>query len=556
MKSKIYSLLSALMLLAGLSACQSPEKLVSTGDEHGILQMKAFFIDDERTENEFNAVIDYDARLITIIFPYNYPRVSDNVLSAEWLTNVRVTAVLSNNSTITPELTTLDLTHDNIITVTNPFGVSTDYTVRAEVRKSDECDLLEFSIPSAGLDGIIDHEAGTVTLLAVENVGAHTAKYEVSAHATISPDPTLMPIDFDADDAKVTVIAQDGVTMRDYRFIKGEPTKLLSGMRAGSEKVMWIKKLSELNVTALNTAAGIGVLEDKIVINEKGNNQAVVISRSDGSVIGTMDLSITGGQNHYMTSDHAGHIMVNTWGSDGILRVWIFDGLTNGRELFSTAAYGCGSHLSVYGDLTGDAIITGGISGTNFKFLRWKVTKGVVGPAETVTCNGIPGTIWANSDIISTSATNANADYLVCLYGAINGLRGPAMFNGTTDKVKFQTVEDISSNWVLNACDYVKFNKGEFAIHNTVNTFTWGTDDSVYFYDISGSNFATPAVDFSATGLDINGNYGARACGNIGIANNCNDVRLWPSADGFYLYAYFMFTNGCIGCVRVDCIDR
>lgn len=554
MKTKIFTFLSALMLLTALPGCQSPEKLTSTGDEQGILQMKAFFIDDDRTENEFDAEIDYNSKVITIVFPYNYPRVSDNVLSSEWLTNVRVTAVLSNNSKIEPALTTMDLTKDNHITVTNPFGVQTDYVVRAEVRKSAECDLLSFAIPSIGLDGIINHEQETVTLLAVEDIGTLNATYEVSAHATISPDPTLMPIDFDAEGAKVTVTAQDGVTSRDYYFVKGEPTKLLSGMRQGSEKVMWIKKLAEIGATG--TAAGIGVLEDKIVINEKGNVNAVVINRGDGSVAGTMDLSITGGNNHYMTSDNAGHIVVNTFGNEGAFTIWIFDGLTNGRQLMTTSAYGCGGHISVYGDITKDAIITGGLSGSAYNFLRWQVKNGVVGAPETVTAKGVGGTVWTNGDVISTSATNPNADYLVAVYGAINGKRSPAMYNGTTNAVKFQGQADISSNWVINSVDYAEFNKGKFCIYNSVNTFTWGTDDSVYFYDISGSNLDTKAVEFGAEGLDINGNYGARALGNVGLGANANDVRLWPSADGFYLYAYFMFTNGCIGCVRVDCIDQ
>ena len=61
-------------------------------------------------------------------------------------------------------------------------------------------------------------------------------------------------------------------------------------------------------------------------------------------------------------------------------------------------------------------------------------------------------------------------------------------------------------------------------------------------------------LNFGASGLDINGNYGGKAAG-VQNANGTSDVALRVSADGYYLYIYFMFTNGYVGCIRCDCLD-
>ncbi|MFR5271051.1 MAG: hypothetical protein ACLTGI_11610 [Hoylesella buccalis] len=48
--------------------------------------------------------------------------------------------------------------------------------------------------------------------------------------------------------------------------------------------------------------------------------------------------------------------------------------------------------------------------------------------------------------------------------------------------------------------------------------------------------------------------YGGKALGKQN-ANGTGDVALRVSNDGYYLYIYFMFTNGYVGCVRCDCLD-
>ena len=51
------------------------------------------------------------------------------------------------------------------------------------------------------------------------------------------------------------------------------------------------------------------------------------------------------------------------------------------------------------------------------------------------------------------------------------------------------------------------------------------------------------------------GFYGGRA--NDGVNSNAvQDVKLHVSKDGYFMYGYFMFCNGYVGCVQFDCIAQ
>ena len=73
-------------------------------------------------------------------------------------------------------------------------------------------------------------------------------------------------------------------------------------------------------------------------------------------------------------------------------------------------------------------------------------------------------------------------------------------------------------------------------------------------FDTGAGTMDKTVLDFGDSGLKINGNYGAKAAGGQN-ANGTADVAFKVSADGYYLYIYFMFTNGYVGCVRCDCLD-
>lgn len=562
MKTRILSVIAVFGLLASLTGCHDPEKVVSNGDENGILSLTGNFVNEEIY---FTSEIDHTARTITMVFPYNYPEESDNLMDVDALKAVQLRASMSNNSIIEPALGTWDLTKEHKITITNHLGVKHVYTLKGEIRKNNACDIMELTIPDAALNGIVNHDQATVTLITTDQVGTLTGEYKLSPHATLVPDIAVEPFDFDAEDAKLTVVAQDGVTKKEYTIIKGEPTKLLSGMRPGSEKLLWVKKLADIGCVKRNIQAGIGVTDDYVVINEKGMTDAVVLSTKDGSVVTRMNLStIPTNMNHSMTSDDAGHIIVNSYGNEGTFYVWVYDNIdAQPRAIITQGMYGVGQRVSVIGDVTKDAVIVAPVNGTSLDFYRWAVKDGVVGNYELVHLNGVTSSVWGNADIAPTSATNPNADYYAVFYAQANGTRAPFCYNGSTNSMKYaglwnteKNSLDDAGNWIMNACDFKEFNRAKFFFYNSVNTFSWGTNDLLYLMDVSGSNLTTHAVDFSDTGMGLNGNYGGKAGGTKGQAGNANDMRLWVSSDGYYMYCYFMFTNGYIGCVRVDCIDQ
>src|SRR5690554_4924253 len=117
---KIYSILATLTaFVIILSGCQQVEDLTPSVSRYGINSLNASFYGDESSENNFTSEIDYENGVITVVFPYNYPRTSNTVLTMDDLKNVRVVANLDDNVTVSPPLLYLDLTSENIITVTD-----------------------------------------------------------------------------------------------------------------------------------------------------------------------------------------------------------------------------------------------------------------------------------------------------------------------------------------------------------------------------------------------------------------------------------------------------
>src|SRR5690606_9472464 len=103
---------------------------------------------------------------IIIPVPYYYPENSDNEVSLSQLKRMRMRANLDDNVILSPTLLYMDLTQDNVITVTDQRKQTKEYIVRSEIRKSSEALIKEFSVPSLGLTGIINEAEKTISLIA------------------------------------------------------------------------------------------------------------------------------------------------------------------------------------------------------------------------------------------------------------------------------------------------------------------------------------------------------------------------------------------------------
>jgi len=550
MKNKFLSLIAIASMLFGVSSCQEVEDLTPSVSHKGINSITASFVDDESSENSFTSEIDSVTGTITVVFPYNYPRTSDNVLTMNDLTKMRVSANLDDNVTISPSILYMDFTKENKITVTDQSKNKKAYSVVAEIRKSAECAITSFDITSLGLSGVIDEGNKVISLISVDPIGTALATVSVSHGATMQPDPTTVAQNYN-NDIQITVTAQNATTSSVYTVKKAVPSKIDLGFRAGSAKILWSKKLNaELGISVLNVTGGIAATKDYVVVNTRGIN-SIYLNRRTGEIAGTVNLGTNAGSltNFYSTCDDNDNILLcNLSPNAGAFKILKIKGVTGTPEPFIewNGGLAMGRKFSVKGSIDGNAIITAPIHAAGTKFARWQVIGGVLQSQtpDLITMTGITGNWANNSDVVYTDPANVNSDYFVAYYAAPYQF---AWVNGTTNAVKTWGPL-ISSNWISNAADYMVFNKCPYAVQSTINSFTWGSDDRVYLYDVS-TNAIGAATWSAAAGL-----YGGKDNGGQN-ANGTGDVALKVSDDGYYMYLYFMFTNGCVVCVQYDCID-
>ena len=554
-------LLACLSLITG---CQQPDDLTSPVVRMGINSVTASFADGT---GEFTADTPETGNEIVIPIPYYYPESSDDQVTDAMLKKMRVRANLDNNVIVDPPLLYMDLTQSNAITVTTPQKEKKQYTVRGEIRKSSACAILEFSIPSLGLSGIVNETTKTISLLTLEVGAPVLAELRLSHHAGVSPDPRITALDYDQE-VKLTVTAHDGVTQSVYTVKKEVPGKLPFGIRDGSAKLMFAKQLkADLGITVDNLTGGIAATNDYVILNTRNQN-SIYINAKTGEEIGEFDLGPVKGslRNFYTTADGAGNVLIcNLSQNDGTFKVWRLTSMTGATELYidwpENTAYDIGRKISVYGNLNENAVITAPLlvawdATRTQKFARWTVVNGALTSQipEEVTIGGLTVGWTTNCDVMPTS-TNPNGDYFVTYYSDNEF----AWVNGVTNQVR-KKLSAISQNYVSNAIDYAEFNNAKYVTLNWTNSNTWGAADIVWLLDVSNdANFSgnietktCPAVVWECPP----NTYSFRAIdGAVVNGNNTGDVALRVSEDGYYLYLYFMFTNGYVVGYQFDCVD-
>jgi hypothetical protein len=123
-----------------------------------------------------------------------------------------------------------------------------------------------------------------------------------------------------------------------------------------------------------------------------------------------------------------------------------------------------------------------------------------------------------------------------------------------------KSLDVISTNYIPNAVDYTTFNNAKYVTLNWVNSFTWGAADAVWLLDVSSNdNFAGNLETKTCKAVvweSDRDKYGAKAIAPVvANGNGTGDVALKVSSDGYYMYLYFMFTNGYVVGYQFDCID-
>ncbi len=552
MKNNIlFTLLLIAGVFLGLQSCQKVADLTPPVSREGINNITASFENDNSSENVFTSEIDHQNRVITIVFPYNYPRTSQNVLTMDDLSRVRVVANLDDNVTITPSLLFMDLRKDNYITIKDQAKSEKQYKVVAEIRKNSEARITNYELPSLGITGVINEEQKTISLISIEPIGNAMADVSISHGATISPDPEKTTLNYDQE-LQITVTAQNNVDKTIYTVKKAVPKKIPLGLRAGSAKILWAKKLNtDLGISVLNLTGGLAATKDYVVLNTRGLN-SIYLDRKTGNVAGTINLGSHAGNltNFYNTADDNDNILVcNLAPNAGAFKILRIKGVNGTPEPYIewNGGLALGRKISVKGSLDGNAIITAPVLAAGNQFARWQVINGVLQSQvpTIVTISGIGGSWNNNADVVYTDPANINSDYFAAYYAAPYKF---AWVNGATNAIK-AFGPAIVSNWISNAADYTVFNGNGYAVQNSINSFTWGSDDAIYLYDAGSASSFTSAIWSAPIGT-----YGGKDNGGQN-ANGTGDVALKVSDNGYYMYLYFMFTNGQVVCVQFDCID-
>lgn len=562
-------------VVLSFAACQEPEVLVPAEANKGINNLTVYPTwDGYHTADAtgFTSKIDYEKRVITIQVPYTLPVESDNVQKLEDYKKVWVQFNLDDNATLEPKLTTIDLTQTYKVTLTDQKKEQSEWTIKAALAKSSACDIESFAIPSLGLTAVIDKSSATASLIYFEQLKNVFAEVVVSPHAKIVPDPATTAFWCSPDEPKkFTVIAQDGVTSREWTLQQTEPARVEEGIRPESGKLLWTTKLSAAGVTKLDMTTGIAVTDDYVVLNTRGEDP-IVLDAKKGTTVGTMDLgSIKGAtSSYYMTSDHKGHIVINNRVPDdgGVFRVWRMRDINSTPELFieyaTTDVYG--DHISVWGDVYGDATVQaaycGWTSTGSTSTLTWTVKGGQTVSMQPYWCqiSGVGG--WTNGDAIRMG-TEANSDFLAVGY-SMNKL---TWVDGATNTALNYVQGTLTGNEGMKAIDAVSFNGLNYVAATMETFFTWGVAGGMWVMEakypqtFSGSLELDASLDPDCVVYDLDrgeggyGIYGGRA--NDGTNGNAiQDVKLHVTKDGYFMYAYFMFCNGYVGCVQFDCIAQ
>ncbi len=562
-------------VVLSFAACQEPEVLLPAEANKGINNLTVYPTWDgyhTADASGFTSKIDYEKRVITIQVPYTLPVESDNVQKLENYKKVWVQFNLDDNATLEPKLTTIDLTQTYKVTLTDQKKEQSEWTIKAALAKSSACDIESFAIPSLGLTAVIDKSSATASLIYFEQLKNVFAEVVVSPHAKIVPDPATTAFWCSPDEPKkFTVIAQDGVTSREWTLQQTEPARVEEGIRPESGKMLWTTKLSAAGVAKLDMTTGIAVTDDYVILNTRGEDP-IVLDAKKGTTVGTMSLgSIKGAtSSYYMTSDHKGHIVINNRVPDdgGVFRVWRMRDINSTPELFieyaTTDVYG--DHISVWGDVYGDATVQaaycGWTSTGSTSTLTWTVKDGQTVSMQPYWCqiSGVGG--WTNGDAIRLG-TDATADFLACGYST-NKL---TWVDGATNAALNYVQGTLTGNEGMKAIDAVPFNGINYVAATMETFFTWGVAGGMWVMEAKYPQTFSGSLELDASldpdcvvyGLDRGeggyGIYGGRA--NDGTNGNAiQDVKLHVTKDGYFMYAYFMFCNGYVGCIQFDCIAQ
>ena len=555
-----------LSLALAAAACHQPEYVKPTAERQGITSLTAYFTFGPFVDQEMAKlnISDPEQSRFVIPVPYYYPESSFDETEI-YMIKARINAELQPNCKIEPGLNILDLTEENEFTYTDASGNSRKIVITGTRVHSNKAQLLTFDIVDPPISGIVDQDQRKVSLVSADDLSAAVATVSISAHATISPDPSE-PHDYN-NGITFTVTAGNGVDKTEYTIVKEVPEKIDYGFNSSTIKQLFnLDPVSNFGLPAYNQMARISmaVTENTLIVSTGEGNPLTLFNKLTGAMTGTIDTSA--GNFAGITSDEAGNVLACpvTAGNADVNLVLLDAASGSAIPYYSfnnSSALPLGHKIRVIGDLKGDAQIVltlEGIDGVTASSQFWtlKVEGGSVVSAELKDASAA-GLAWGSAPVNGTAICGASVNPADGWLGAcydpniLTWVKADGSAGATAS-----TGNGNSWGWNYNCFDSKQFNNAKYLAGFVVSHFPhWGIGPRLYLYDIT--NPAGISGDFESCGALVmsNTNVGWFQKGDAGVA--AGDVLIAPSSDGFMLYIYYYDHNSqVIGGYSADCIKR
>lgn len=549
--------------LLSLGSCAEEEHVDATADRAGISSLTAYFTSGTYVDKAVvtwqpqnsNDITDY-----VIPVPWYYPEESDNTTEKD-MSQFKIVATLENNCKIDPPITVLDLNKKNEFTYTNPYGESKKITISGQRVKSAKCAMKSILVQPGSLQGIIDEDNKTVSLLTAADLSEMTAEVVLDPHATISPDPA-QPHNMN-DGFLFTVTADNGTDKAVYKVIKHIPSKLPNGYRVGSETKLFENDMTMLGATTpSNTHPTLASIGSYVVLNLGDGSAPQYFRKATGTKLGTVNLGAAQADGA-ITSDCAGNMLICNYAASGsTLNIYKTNDVTKAPELFisydNKLGVEIGARLHVQGDLAHDAIVTATPNSCQ-NAIRWIVKDGKAGPAENILFAGV--LVWGGLDAMSKVCAAGTATNDGCVFSYYQAGNCPTFYAPAWSGAKqILSANSNEKGWGYNtaATDVRRFNNSRYlAVYEQGYWPQWDLAGHVYVYDagdlstISGSTNNSSSLKYTISTGDLYGSVGAAG------DNRFADVLMTPSEDGYFLYVFYASnTHLSFGGYQFDCFDK
>lgn len=564
MKKSIFLTMGLALLLA---SCQEPEYVANDTTRQGITSLTATFTDGPYAESD--AVVwtitpeDYAKDRFVIPVPWFFPVDSDNP-TEDYMETMKVEAVMNNNFILTPALGTLNLNQENWFTLTAPDGTSRQICITGERTKSDACEMITFSLVDPAVTGVINNTNNTISLISADDLSNCLANFQISAHATISPDPSTTPLNYN-EPVELTVTAHNGTTSRTYTVTKSIPAKVQQGINKESLKELFkVDATAILNIPIDDTnAPTLGAIGNSLVVCVgNGTTAPFYLNRVTGTREGELNLGSATAQS--ITSDEGDHLLICNYAEGGqTFNIWTTSSVTEAPTLFTSftnsSSLPMGHEMKVIGNIATEAtiIVTNeGIAGVtnSLSFTRIRVAGGVAQAPEVVdiSSTGLGG--WGASPVSGTNVVAespaADSGYFLSYYSD-NILT--YLDSSYAKAIELVYTDGVSGNFDANNLDSKQFNNARYVALMMSPHFSWDIGPKLYVFDVTDRSKLTG--DLQSTPALILANESIQGFNNVGV-NASGDVLIAPTADGYSMYIYYYDTNtAVIGAYVADCID-